>query len=325
MSDFKVLHITNAMPSDDFPGYGVFIKEQIHSLQDPALTNTWFINGRQQGKWAYVKALFQFTSRIRNYDIIHCHHIYVGLLAALVAPRKKKVVSFLSDEFNLSTHGWKRWMYRFVVRNAQARIYKKAIPPNLLQDPLSKYLPNGVDIDFFKPGHKNDACQLLGLNPNARYLLFVSGNDLYRPEKRYVLLESALQILKRNPQFQDVEILPMVKVSREQVPAYFQASEMHVLTSLYEGSPNSVKESMACNVPVLATPVGNVREMISDAPHCRIIEDESPQYIAQQISEMLNRAETPDLRAVLIQKGLDMASVAIQLKALYSQVFNLKM
>lgn len=325
MADFKVLHITNAMPSPDFPGYGVFIKEQIQSLEDPLLMHTWFINGRQEGKWAYVKALFQFHTKIKGYDVIHCHHIYVGLLAAIIAPGKKKVVSFLSDEFNLSTHGWKRWMYRFVVRRAQARIYKKAIPPDLMQDPFSKYLPNGVDLNYFQPGNKAEACRRLGLDSHKRYLLFVSGNDLYRPEKRYTLLASALERLKQNSKYENVEILPMVKATREDVPAYFQAAEMHVLTSLYEGSPNSVKESMACNVPVLATPVGNVRDMIADAPGCKIIEDENPERIAVQIAEMLDNTQAHDLRTVLMQKGLDMASVALQLKALYSQVFSLKM
>jgi glycosyltransferase involved in cell wall biosynthesis len=82
---------------------------------------------------------------------------------------------------------------------------------------------------------------------------------------------------------------------------------------------------MACNVPVLATPVGNVRDMIADAPGCKIIEDENPERIAVQIAEMLDNTQTHDLRTVLMQKGLDMASVALQLKALYSQVFSLKM
>lgn len=316
----RVLHITNALPSPDFPGYGVFIQEQIVSLKDPDLMDILFINGRKYGKFAYLMGFFQILFRAGKYDVLHCHHIYIAVLAGLAAPHKKKVVSFLSDEFNLSTRGWMRRLYRFAVRSSDARIYKKAVPPDLLRDPDTLYLPNGVDMDFFHPASKVEACAKIHLDPAFRYLLFVSSNDLYRPEKRFALFEKAVQILQQKPEFADVKILSLVKAAREFVPAYFNASEMHVLTSLYEGSPNSVKESMACNVPVVSTPVGNVRDLLDGSFSCRIIEDESPEKIAEEIITVLNLSESEDLRALLKKKQLDMDSVAVKLKALYRKI-----
>jgi teichuronic acid biosynthesis glycosyltransferase TuaC len=320
----RVLHVTNALPSPDFPGYGVFIEEQIKSLQNPDLQDILFINGRKYGKIAYLLGFFQLLLKARKYDVVHCHHIYTGFLAALAIPGKPKVISFLSDEFNLSTSGFKKWLYQFTVRHSQARIFKKAVPPNLLNDANTLYLPNGVDLDFFQPEPKAQACQQLNLDPTFRYILFVSSNDLHRPEKRYTLFRESLQILQQNPVCQDVRALCLVKATREHVPHYFNAAEIHVLTSLYEGSPNSVKESMACNVKVASTPVGNVRDLLEGSSSCRILESEKPEDIAIILAEMLSHPQKEDLRSLLIQKNLDMKSVAHKLTRLYQSIYPAK-
>lgn len=320
----KVLHVTNALPSPDFPGYGVFIEEQIKSLRNPDLQDILFINGRKYGKIAYLLGFFQLLLKAGKYDVVHCHHIYTGFLAALAIPGKPKVISFLSDEFNLSTSGFKKWLYQFTVRHSQARIFKKAVPPNLINDPDTLYLPNGVDLDFFHPTPKTEACRQLNLDPAFRYILFVSSNDLHRPEKRYALFQESLQILKQDPAFQDVKELCLVKAGRDKVPHYFNASELHVLTSLYEGSPNSVKESMACNVKVASTPVGNVRDLLEGSTSCRILESEKPEDIARILAEMLSQPEKEDLRALLVKKNLDMKSVAHKLTILYQSIYPAK-
>lgn len=316
----KVLHVTNALPSPDFPGYGVFIAEQIQSLKEPDLRNILFINGRKSGKWAYLSGFLRLLFTAHRYDVIHCHHIYTGLIGALAAPFKPKVISYLSDEFNLSTSGWKKWLYRFTVNNSNARIYKKAVPPDLENDPLTLYLPNGVDLNFFKPGYKAESCTRLGLDPDYRYLLFVSSNELDRPEKRYALFAESLALLQQYPNRENLRPLCLVKAQRESVPDYFNAAEIHVLTSLYEGSPNSVKESMACNVKVASTPVGNVRDLLEGSATCRILESESPENIASVLNEMLNHTEKEDLRALLVRKKLDMGSVAQKLIQLYQSI-----
>lgn len=320
----RVLHVTNALPSPDFPGYGVFISEQIQSLQNPELQDILFINGRKYGKLAYLIGFFQLIWKAPKYQVIHCHHIYTGFLAALAIPFKPKVISFLSDEFNLSTSGFKKWLYNFTVKSSQARIFKKAVPPDLIHDPLTLYLPNGVNMDFFHPVDKSIACQKLNLDPAFRYLLFVSSNELNRPEKRYALFEESLKILQQNIEFENIRPLCLVKAARELVPYYFNASEIHVLTSLYEGSPNSVKESMACNVKVASTPVGNVIDLIEGSTTCRILPSARPQDIALILAEMLRTTEKEDLRSLLVAKNLDMGSVSVKLKDLYKSISRVK-
>src|SRR5690606_759675 len=87
-------------------------------------------------------------------------------------------------------------------------------------------------------------------------------------QKRIDRFDETMRILKSNyPQY-NFEELKLVNVEREFMPLYFNASSVHLLTSDFEGSPNSVKESLCCNTPVVATNVGNIIEMLEGADNC---------------------------------------------------------
>lgn len=316
----KILHITNAYPTKRYPIYGIFIKEQIDSLGSPDLKHVWFINGREKGKWAYLWALLTFPFKIKQYDMIHCHHIYIAMIAVFMAPFKPKIVSFLSDEHNLYNKGLKKWIYDRIVRKFNGIIFKKEIPAPLLHSDKVLYLPNGVNMDFFNSMPKDVACDYLNLDKTKRYIVFVSGYDLYRPEKQFIVLKKAYDILVREPEFKDLEILTVVSRPRHEIPYCFNASEVHVLISLYEGSPNSVKEAMACNIPVIATPAGNIPFMLADAEGGYIIHHLTVDNLVNTLKTVLNQTHKPDLRRVLCEKGLDMQSVARKLESYYDKI-----
>ena len=104
------------------------------------------------------------------------------------------------------------------------------------------------------------------------------------------------------------------------VPHYFSASSLHLLTSDFEGSPNSVKESMCCNTPVVSTPVGNVQEMLSGAQNCFVTNSFEAQELAFYCDKALKTNGNP--RDVMLQKNLDMESVAQKLIQIYNRVAN---
>ena len=87
--------------------------------------------------------------------------------------------------------------------------------------------------------------------------------NLYRKEKRYDIYKKVMELLQSKYNFTTIEELHLVNVSRDLVPYYFNASDLHLLVSDFEGSPNSIKESLACDIPVVSTKVGNVEEMLS--------------------------------------------------------------
>lgn len=81
-------------------------------------------------------------------------------------------------------------------------------------------------------------------------------------------------------------------VSRDDLPRYLNQLRLLVLPSYTEGLPNIMLEAMACGTPVLATPVGAVPDVIVDGITGFIMENNSPECIAENVIRAL---DSPDL------------------------------
>ena len=101
--------------------------------------------------------------------------------------------------------------------------------------------------------------------------------DPARYEKNYELALAAFQVLQEN--FRDaIELKVVYGIEHQQVLYYLNAADVVLLTSRWEGSPNVIKESMACNVPIVSTRVGDVAEIIQNTSGC---------FLADSLSEDL--------------------------------------
>jgi glycosyltransferase involved in cell wall biosynthesis len=320
----KVLHVTNAYPTANSPIYGIFVKEQIESLQEinGFTSDIYFINAREKGIREYIRSLFSLRKKIRGYDIIHCHHVFCALVVLMIRSKENRiVVSFLSQgtiEFKVRYKiPLANELYKYIVRNTDARIFKFGLPKDLINDKNSHYIPNGVNMGLFRPIDKREAKEKLNLDPEKRYILFVSSNYLERPVKRYDKFMATFGILKSRYNIEDIEPLLLINEKRERVPLYFNASDIHLLTSDVEGSPNSVKESLACNTPVVSTNVGNVVDLLSNVKNCYISHNKSPEELAEYCSLVLANSEKVDLKGRIIELRLDMRSVAQRITQVY--------
>ena len=323
----KILHVTNAYPTSNIPIYGIFIKEQIASLAETGIqSDIFFINAREKGKLEYIRAFFRLRKLLKQYDLVHCHHVYSALVVLLLMPDKKVIVSFLSDglkEMGKVLPFLRRIIYNFIIKRSFARIFKKGIPKKFAGDPYSFYLPNGVNTDFFCPMDKVQVKKELNLDLSKKYLLFVSFYNLHRKEKRYDIYKKVVDLLRSKYNLPMVEELLMVDVPRENAALYFNASDIHLLVSDYEGSPNSVKESLSCNIPVLSTNVGNVNDIISKTDFCHIADSNNPEKLAKEAYRLLtDEKKGMDLRKIIFDKGMDMRSTAQKLKNIYISVLN---
>ena len=108
-------------------------------------------------------------------------------------------------------------------------------------------LPMGIDLERFRPIERAEARAELGLDPDGRYLLFPS--DPARAEKRH---DRARVVAQRA----DALLLALERVPPERVPLYINAASAVLVTSDREGFGLAALEALACNVPVLSTPVG---------------------------------------------------------------------
>jgi glycosyltransferase involved in cell wall biosynthesis len=328
----RVLVLTNGWPTARHPEYAVFNERQVASLRALGVeVDVDFVNARERGKLEYLRRLPTVARRARPFDLVHCFHGLSFVLARLGLVRRPLVVSFqnaLDREFAEMPRplaaAAEALAARLLRRGDAGVIFKGAAPDWLRDDPLVRRIPNGVDMAAFRPGDRHAARTALGLEPDAIHLLFVSSKRLDRPQKRHDRFVAAAAALRERLPGRAVRELTLVDDPPERVRLTYQAADAHVMTSDFEGSPNSVKEAMASGLPVVSTAVGNVPDMLGGLEAARVLDAFTPAACAEAIAAVL--AAPPDARAALRERlralGLEEAAVARRVVALYEDVLR---
>lgn len=116
---------------------------------------------------------------------------------------------------------------------------------------------------------------------------------------------------------QNAELNVVTGMEFDLVPYYMYASDVLLLTSLSEGSPNVIKEAMACNLPIVSTDVGDVKEVISNTKGCCIASFE-PADVAAKLKEALNFSGPTNGREII--KQLDINIIAQKIIGIYKEI-----
>lgn len=310
----KVLHITNAYPYKEYCAYGIFVKEQIDALSDIGINvKTYFINSRKNGLRSYYSCINEIRSLANSFrpDVIHCHHeftFFPTILANLHLPIALSVMGDISRRsiFN-------QVLFKLSSIRADAIIIKSR--------PVKKrkyyFVPNGVDLDFFYPSSKEAARSQLGLNLSKKYVLFVSA-DQKNPIKRYDKFSSVISLLNEILPGQ-VEQLLLTNVERDIVPVFYNAADFLLFTSDHEGSPNAVKEAMACNLPIVSSNVGNVESLFAGGTGLFISRDATLEQFVKLSLEAL-KCDMSNGRDLILRNRFDKGSVAEEICMIYSSL-----
>jgi glycosyltransferase involved in cell wall biosynthesis len=315
----KVLHITNAYPTPSYGAYGVFIKEQIDSLERRGIDNdVVFINAREKGNLQYLLAGPRIRTLVKKCDIVHCHHAYSGMAYLLASFCEKPLVFSNLGDIQQQKKKLDKFLFAVVSRKARAVIYKNVMQ---IDDSEKKFhhLPNGVNTELFRPIDKQAAKQKIGLSVDDKFILFVSAAGTGNSNKRHDKFSEVLRIL--NNEGMSLKPLIMAGVERNITPFYFNACEALLLTSDHEGSPNAVKEAMACDVRVVSTNVGNVKKMIEGCRTSFVSEEGSPDDLARLLTKSLSLTEHNE-RTQIFKKQLDMNTVANKLIRIYESTLK---
>ena len=314
--EMKILHVTVNYPTQEFPIFGIFVKEQVESLRKEGVEcEVFFSNGKEEGGMKAHKASIKKVRRLlreNRYDVIHCHHSISGLILFLAGGtfRNRCVLSYQNDptrEFG----GAKlfRLLYaafdRVIIKNTSPYLNKRKVV----------YLPNGTNSDFFKPMDKDACKQKLGWDKDRHYILYMDSNAGTRTQKRYDRYEEVLRLVKE--QVEGVESIVLTNTPREEIPTYMNACDLHLMTSDFEGSPNSVKECLCCNTPVVCTPVGNVPDMMGDIPGCYVAKGFTAEELAEDVVKVITSTEAFNGRELFLAKGYGIEMVAKKLKGIY--------
>jgi glycosyltransferase involved in cell wall biosynthesis len=320
--------VTGVYPTEQKPHSGTFIKSQVDSLVATGLEVEILHPGPGPSPLRYVVAALQvfLKTLTGSFDVVHAHY---GLwcLAARMQWTTPVVGSFLGDDLlgTVTADGSYSKKGTFVVnvsrwlcRHLDAIIVKsEAMKATLEQQDKVYVIPNGVDFHLFRPLPRAEVRAALGWDPKRYYVLF--GNDPTIPVKNFPLAQAAIKCLHAKKI--DVELVVANGLPQTTVVHYINASNALILSSFAEGSPNIVKETMACSVPVVATTVGDVAQVIGRTAGCSVC-DSHPEALAVGLEQALLHGEPTTGRRDI--EHLNSAIVAQQVITVYERLTQKK-
>ena len=290
-----------------------FITEQAEALSKLGI-ETSFFTIKDKGWKGYLKNRKLLIKRIQEYkpELVHAHYGLSGLLANL--QRKVPVVTTYhgSDINHNAVYRFSKWSIRLSAYNifVSKKNYDKANVKS-----KAAIIPCGVDTELFKPEDKSVSIIKMGFTEHEKLVLFAGAFD--NPVKNPELAQSVVTAIP------DVKLLELKNYSREQVALLMNAVDACLLTSHSEGSPQFIKEAMACNCPIVSVDVGDVREMIQNTDYCYVCGYDA-QEIAGKLNEIFAKGERTNGRNEIIARQLDQMSVANQILNIYKSVLKLE-
>ena len=117
-----------------------------------------------------------------------------------------------------------------------------------------------------------------------------------------------------------IELIELKGYTRDQVTALMYNCDALLMTSKTEGSPQVVKEAMACGCPIVSVDVGDVAERVSGVEGCYVVPTREPKDIAEALQKALAFNGRTNGRERIIEMGLSNEQVAKRLESIYENV-----
>ena len=311
MSPIRVLAVTNAYPTDEDPRFGVFVASQMRSVGAYADVSVHFVDCRR-APWKYAAGIRRVRQAVRRgcYDVVHAHYGLTGFVASFQP--SPLVVSFCGDDLLGTPDGRggltlksriARRLSHYAARRADAIVCKSEGLRDALPEEVDRsrayVIPNGVDTQLFCPGDRAAARRRLGLTEEEKLVLFVFSRG-----QRIKRLDIAEAAVARLPGLGVRARLWVIQdVAPQEMPDHYRAADCLLLTSDSEGSPNVVKESLCCDLPVVSVDVGDVHRWLAMASRSRL-SPRHPEQLASALHSVLagGREDGSRVRAEI---GLD--------------------
>ena len=243
-------------PSESKPYFGIFVKEQKEFLEKTYGhdIDLYVI----KGKIGYLKSLFKVKTLLKyeNYDVIHTHFGFSALYTLLSKKAANRTIITFHGSDLLRKHLFKDKIFRIFLkritkRSAHIIVQNKEMQSILIKTNQRTSVVNcGVDCDVFKPNHKIQ-------REETPVIAFTSNRD--NKVKNWKLFNETIEILNRERKVNYCEISNM---TRPEISDLFSRVNCLLMTSFTEGSPQIVKEALACNCPVVSVDVGDVKKPI---------------------------------------------------------------
>ena len=292
--------------------FAPFITEQARALEKQGCEVRFFgLQGK--GIMGYLKNLSALKKEIKVFrpDVIHAHYGLSGLLANLQRQvpvvttyhgsdiNEPKVLRFSKMAMRLSA-------WNIFVSTKTLKIAK----------PKKKHtlLPCGIDLSDLQLTDKSTARQKMNLSAEKKHVLFAGAFD--NKVKNAPLAKKVVSLLRDN----NVELLELKGYSRDEVTLLMCAADAFLMTSFTEGSPQVIKEALACGCPIVSVDVGDVKERTDGVEGCYVSTTREPQELAGLLQKAMQFEGKTKGREKIIAEGLDNELVAKSIMQIYNGI-----
>lgn len=295
--------------------FNSFVTEQAEKLKNEGCEVVYYgIVGKGfKGYYSNRKAYIQKIKEIKP-DIVHAHGGLSGLFAVLQS-EVPVVITFhngeiLSPSLNLlSSIGATRAKYViYVAEHIRQLSYYKA--------KKYSFIPCGINLSDCNITPFEEARKALGFEDSKKYILFGGAFDNLR--KNYPLLKEAVSLL---PNKDNIVCLEMKGLSRAECTLRMCACDLFALPSKSEGSPQALKEAMACNCPIIATDIADIKHLLGDVEGHYLCKFEA-ENVAKQITKAFEFGKRTNGRQRIFELGLTNELVAKKLIPIYHAIMN---
>lgn len=316
----KVLII---IPGEEHGSSMIFAKNQVKDLQKAGVSCSVFYLRSRTNPSVLIEDFFRLRDQIKieRPDVLHCHYGSVTSFTAAISNIVPLVITFHGSDINRASGVgfWRGFFGRLLSQLSILRAKKVICVSSRLKDQLwwgrekAVIIPMGIDATVFVPMDQNTCKQKLSLDPQKKYIFFngsnpeIKRNDIAKAieaEVKKVVPTAELLVLKGG-------------VDPDEIPLYLNSCDCLLLCSDTEGSPMVIKEALSCELPIVSSDVGDVRERISGVRNSYVIE-RNVALMAQYIVDVLKNGGRSDGRKKIDE--FSSALISQRIASIYKEI-----
>ncbi len=319
----RVLMVIAPVPGTNAPP--VWARRQIDSLKAIGVIVDTFVFRDRRSISGLLNGALALRRRASAFhaDVVHIHFGAAQAVAGVLASNRPVVLSLCGSDLmgNYDARGRKTYsgalsglLTRLGVLGCTRAIAKSnELKASLGLGFLSRkcdIIPNGVDLALFRPIPQEDARTVLGWKHRDPVVLFMDRRGAWVKDP-YLAHASYHEARKLVP---TLRLYVAEQEPPDRMPLFLNAADALLLTSRHEGSNNTVKEALACNLPIIATACGDTAERMAGVSHSHICPRDA-QDLGRKLAEVVTMRPRSNGRRMVQSLALEV--VAMRIKQMY--------